>query len=76
MGMGHATEASGETQSSFVAENKQEEAVFGALTTMPIDLDELTVKAKLDAAVLNATLTMLELRGVVKNVGSGRWVRV
>ena len=76
LGMGHAIEASGETTSSFVAENQEEAAVFSVLTTMPMDLDDLTVKAKLDAAVLNATLTMLELRGVVKNVGSGRWVRV
>ncbi len=53
----------------------QEEAVFRQLTTMPKALDEILVQAKLDAATANATLTMLELRGIVKNVGAGRWVR-
>lgn len=76
LGMAHAMEAQPETRSSFVAENQDEAAVWNSLTTMPADLDDLMVKAKLDAATLNATLTMLELRGAVKNVGSGMWVRV
>lgn len=76
LGMCHAIETSRESKSDFAAENKEETAVWNALTTMPVDLDNLTVKTMLDAATLNATLTMLELRGAVKNVGAGQWVRV
>ncbi len=75
LGMAHAAESPQASFIDFVAENEAEAAVWSALTTMPSDLDDLVIKAKLDAAVLNATLTMLELRGVVKNVGAGRWVR-
>lgn len=52
-----------------------EEAVFASLTTMPKALDDIMIAAKLDAATANATLTILELRGIVKNVGAGKWVR-
>lgn len=76
LGMVHAIENPRESKSDFAAENKEEAAVWSVLTTMPIDLDALVIKAKLDAATLNATLTMLELRGAVKNVGAGQWVRV
>jgi predicted Rossmann fold nucleotide-binding protein DprA/Smf involved in DNA uptake len=42
---------------------------------MPQPIDDLVVRAKLDAAVINATLTILEIQGVAKNVGGGKWVR-
>jgi hypothetical protein len=29
----------------------------------------------LDAASIGATLTMLEMRGIAKNIGDGKWVR-
>ncbi len=65
-----------QAQSSlFVAESEQEQAIFDTLTAMPQPLDDLVVRTKLDAAVVNATLTVLELKGNVQNVGGGRWVR-
>lgn len=76
LGMAHAVQSPQESRIDFAAENQEEAAVWSALTTMPVDLDDLVIKAKLDAATLNATLTMLELRGVVKNVGAGMWVRM
>ncbi len=76
LGMAHAVTAPQESRRDFAAENQEEAVVWSVLTTMPVDLDDLVVKAKLDAATLNATLTMLELRGAVKNVGAGQWVRV
>ena len=58
----------------YIPQNESEEAVFTVLTTMPQSVDELINRCKLKAAPLNTTLTMLELRGVVKNVGGGKWV--
>lgn len=65
-----------EARTAFVPESLEEENVWNALTSMPSDIDALVVKAKLDAATLNATLTMLELRGAVRNTGGGMWIRV
>lgn len=56
-------------------DSAEEEMIFASLTTMPQSPDDLSVKIKLDAAVMSATLTMLELKGLVKNVGGGKWVR-
>ncbi len=61
--------------SSFQANTPEEKAVFEVLTTLPAPLDDLVVRTKLDAAVINATLTVLEIKGAAKNVGQGRWVR-
>jgi DNA processing protein len=68
--------ASGGAESRpFTAESPEEEIIYKALTTLPSSLDDIVTKAKLDAAQVNATLTMLELKGAVKNVGGGQWVR-
>jgi DNA processing protein len=56
-------------------DSAEEQAIFGVLTSMPQSLDDLVEKTGFDAATLNATLTMLELKGIAKNVGNGRWVR-
>ncbi len=56
-------------------ENEAEEALWKALTTMPQGITELTEKTALPTGTVNATLTMLELRGIVKNAGAGQWVR-
>jgi len=59
----------------FVAGTPEEGKIFEALSTMPQALDDLVIKSALDAAAANATLTILELKGVARNVGGGRWVR-
>ncbi len=56
-------------------DSMEEELLYHALTTMPQSPDDLSTKIKLDAAIMSATLTVLELKGLVKNVGGGRWVK-
>lgn len=63
------------TEFSFTPDSPEEGDIFGALTSMPQSLDDLLVSLTLEAATLSAVLTMLELKGVAKNVGGGRWVR-
>jgi DNA processing protein len=67
--------AQSQQSSLFVAESDDEQLVWASLSSMPIPLDDIVVKSKLNAAMANAVLTMLELRGAVKNVGGGQWVR-
>lgn len=61
--------------SAYVPQDKDETALWTALTTMPQAVDELVEKSGLSASVAGATLTMMELQGAVQNVGGGMWVR-
>jgi DNA processing protein len=61
---------------AFQPRSKEEEIVYGALTAMPQALDDLVETLNVPTSKVSSTLTVLELRGVVKNVGAGQWVRV
>lgn len=63
------------TSAGYEPQSDIEAALLGALTTMPQSVSSIVEKAAIDAAAVNATLTLLELHGVAKNVGSGMWVR-
>ncbi len=60
---------------SFNPSSPDEAAVYSVLTTMPQDTDTIVKRAAISAARISATLTLLELQGVAKNVGGGAWVR-
>jgi len=60
---------------SFDPASPMEELVWNSLTGMPQAMDELVTKTGLTAGDISGTLTILELQGVVKNVGGGQWVR-
>lgn len=60
---------------SFVPGNAEEEKLFAVLTSMPQDVDVLVERSGMNAARINAALTMMELAGGVKNVGGGQWVK-
>ncbi|MSR86844.1 DNA-protecting protein DprA [Candidatus Peribacteria bacterium] len=62
-------------KSSYVAQTDDERTLLGVLTTMPQPVDELVQKSGLMTSVVSSVLTVLELNGAVKNVGSGQWVR-
>lgn len=61
--------------SSFTPDSPEEDTVYQSLTSMPSTIDDIAVKTALDAASLSAILTVLELKGVIENVGAGKWVR-
>jgi DNA processing protein len=66
---------SSEPRSTYAPQNDAEQSVYSALTTMPQSVSDLVDKAKIEAAALNATLTLLEIHGAARNVGGGMWVR-
>jgi DNA processing protein len=55
-------------------ENSEERALLGLLGHEPIHINELIISADLSAPIVTATLTMLELKGLVKAVGSAQFV--
>jgi DNA processing protein len=64
-----------EAESLYEPKDEEEETILKVLTTMPQSVTELTEKSAMEAAKINATLTMMELSGGAKNTGNGMWVR-
>ncbi len=60
----------------FTAASPEQQSVYDALSGMPQTMDDLVPRTKLDAPRVGTALTMMELAGVVKNVGGGQWVRL
>lgn len=60
---------------SFDPSSPMEESVWNSLTGMPQAMDDLVEKTGFAAGDISATLTLLELQGVVKNVGGGQWAK-
>lgn len=61
-------------QTSFsLADNVEEDAIVKALKNGVRDGDELLRHSGLDAPVFSQTLSMLEIKGTVKNLGANNW---
>ena len=55
-------------------ENAEERALLALLTHEPIHIDELILASNLAAPAVSATLTMLELKGLVRALGGTQFV--
>lgn len=53
-----------------------EQKVYELLEGIPRSVNEIVRSATFQAPELSALLTMMEMKGVVKNVGQGMWVRI
>lgn len=56
-----------------IPETSEEEAVLAHLKHEPIHIDELTRLTKLPITAINATLTMMEMKGKIKNLGAMKY---
>ena len=61
--------------SLYKAQTPDEQTLLTHLTTLPQSADDLVEKSDLPIATVNATLTLMELKGGAKNVGMGNWVK-
>ncbi len=69
-------DAAQEQQAKAVLPDSAEEAaVLAVLGSEPLPLDDLTEAAGLDAATVLSTLTLMELKGRVRNLGNNAFVR-
>lgn len=57
-------------------ENETERSVMGCLSAEPVHVDELHVRSGLPVGTLTATLALLELKGLARQVGGMHYVRV
>lgn len=58
-----------------VADTKEEEILLNYLNYEPIHIDKLKELSRLNTSVLNSTLTLMEMKGKVKNLGGNYYVR-
>lgn len=58
---------------TILAETKEEQTILDLLVRGVSDGDELQVESRLDPALYSQTMTMLELRGIVRPLGANRW---
>ena len=54
---------------------EEEDQLFSLLDTEELFIDEIVRQSKLPVAAVNSILTLLEIKGMVKNVGSGYYRR-
>lgn len=59
---------------SIKPENKEEEIILSFLSLKPIHIDEIIKLSKLPVSVVNSTLTILELRDAVRNLGKNNYI--
>lgn len=57
-----------------VPDSKQEAEILKHLSHEPIHIDQLTRLTNLDTSVVNSTLTLMEMKGRVRNLGSLMYV--
>ncbi|PIZ94470.1 MAG: DNA-protecting protein DprA [Candidatus Magasanikbacteria bacterium CG_4_10_14_0_2_um_filter_37_12] len=62
------------TNKQILPESPAEARLLEYLSRQPLHVDELTKKSKLPSPEVNATLTMMEMKGKVRNVGNMNYV--
>jgi DNA processing protein len=55
-------------------ETKDEAAIYGQLSGQPVHVDELSRNTGLTSSVVSSTLTLMELKGMVRQVGGMNYV--
>ncbi|KKR91493.1 MAG: hypothetical protein UU43_C0005G0024, partial [Candidatus Falkowbacteria bacterium GW2011_GWA2_41_14] len=57
-----------------IPESAEEGLILDKLNYEPVHVDELVRLTKLDASIINSTLTIMEMKGQVKNLGGMQYV--
>ncbi|MDP2709320.1 MAG: DNA-processing protein DprA [bacterium] len=57
-----------------IPESAEEEKIIANLSYEPLHIDELKQLTKLDTSIINSTLTIMEMKGMVKNLGNMQYV--
>ena len=55
---------------------KEEKMISDAVSDEPLTVDELKEKTQFSTSGILSTLTMLELKGLVKKIGSDQWMKI
>ena len=55
-------------------DNEQEALILNILSHDPLPVDKIVQETKMDTAVVNATLSLMEMKGKIKNLGGMQYV--
>lgn len=61
---------------NIVGESAEENILLQILSSDPMHIDEILIQSKLEHRVINSTLTLMEIKGMVKNVGGMMYVTI
>ena len=54
--------------------NKEEEIILSILSLQPMHIDEIIKLSKLPTSVVNSTLTILEIKNAIRNLGKNNYI--
>lgn len=60
-------------QQQLLGDTEEEVLLLSLLAKDVTDVNELQARSKLDPSLFNQTLTMLEINGKIRSIGSGQW---
>ena len=58
-----------------IPENEAEKTILKLLNFEPIHVDKLASYARLDISVVNSTLSIMEMKGLIKNLGNQKYIK-
>ncbi|MFH1207085.1 MAG: DNA-processing protein DprA [Patescibacteria group bacterium] len=61
--------------SAIIPASPDEEKLLGCIGHEPVHIDEIIQKSKLNTSIINSTLTMMEMKGIVRHLGGMYYVR-
>lgn len=60
--------------SKIAPDNEQEDLILKVLSHEPVPVDKIVQETKMSAAQVNATLSLMEIKGKIKNLGGAQYV--
>lgn len=63
------------TVKEVVPENETEKILLELLNDQPLHVDKISQCARLDISVINSTLAVMEMKGMVKNLGNQKYIK-
>ncbi len=60
---------------NYQPQSKKEQTIYDILSDRPIHIDEITHSSDLPIGTVSSTITMLEMKGVIKHVGGRHYTR-
>lgn len=68
---GFSVEINSRTKSTIKFENPEEETIYKTINHEPMPIDKIAKIAKIDSKKLSSKLSLMELKGLIKNIGGG-----
>ena len=63
------------TTKQAIPESKTEEILIEILQNEAVHIDKIAQYARLDISVVNSTLSIMEMKGIIKNLGNQRYIK-